>query len=552
MITRLEIRNYAIIEELILDFSENLNILTGETGSGKSIILGAFGLIMGRRADSKVLLNKSEKCIVEACFDISSYALETFFQEENLDYDEQAIVRREINSAGKSRAFINDTPVKLKQLQHLATQLVDLHQQFENQGINDVNEQIKMLDSFAGANTLQTEYRGLYQQLKQLENQQERLQMEHRNALKQRDFVSFQLAELQELDLDLDKDHNLEQYLDQMDHAQDIMTGMGELSYAIQQDDQSILTTLGAVQQRVQDLGKFHQGVQEIYDRLESVKIELADIADEAMRISEGLEIDEERLHRTRERLDQINAILHKHQLSELTAIAQLRSDFEQELSGYSNLERELEETRSEITHTRGQASAVAIKLSKKRREAKPHFEKGVNRLLQELKMEYANFRIEIASQADLLPSGQDRIGFLFAPNKGSEHRAIKEVASGGELSRLSLIAKSLVAGSVNLPTLLFDEIDSGVSGDVAQKMGQILQDLAQKHQVISITHSPQVAARADRHFKVFKTMEKNTTKAQIQTLSEEDRMVEIATMLSSSPPSSIALESARELMQSR
>ena len=551
MIRQLDIRNYAIIEQLSLTFSNKLNILTGETGSGKSIILGAFGLILGNRADSKVLLDKGKKCIVEATFDISVYDLKDFFNTQDLDYENQVLIRREINSSGKSRAFINDTPVKLTQLKELTSHLVDLHQQFENQGINDTQEQLRMLDSLADNHKLLREYQSHFKKYKILVERRDRLRATHQNATKQRDFIQFQLDELLELDIDLLKDKELEVKLRQMDHAQDIIKNMGNLSFSLENSEQSIISMLSVIQQQIDETSRFHSGIKEISDRLESNKIELRDIADEAAQIAESLHVDAEEIAASRERLDKINLLLHKHQLQDLDSLHVLQQKFENELSSYDNIEDQLEVTQIAINNAKVKAKEKAEQLHRRRHEARPNFERDVNKLLGSLKMEYAHFKIDIAPSSDLHQQGQDRVTFLFAPNRGSEHRMIKEVASGGELSRLSLITKSLVAGSLKLPTLIFDEIDSGVSGDIAQKMGNILQGLSKKHQVISITHSPQVASRADSHFKVFKRLEGKVTKAKILALDPQERIIEIATMLSSSPPSSTAIASAKELIKS-
>ena len=552
MIVRLEIRNYAIIEKLSLEFSKGLNILTGETGSGKSIILGAFGLILGNRADSKVLFDKSKKCVVEATFDVRSYNLQPFFDEENLDYDHRTIIRREVNAAGKSRAFINDTPVNLKQLKRFGIRLVDLHQQFENQGINDPNVQIKMLDSLAGSLGLGEEYKQSYQAYRDLLRTKAALELEQQNAVKQQDFIAFQLDELRALNIDPERDGALELTLQQMDHAQEIMSGLSELVHVITERDQDLISTLSNLEQRLRDLSKYHVGIEAIVQRLESSRIELGDIAQEASLINDEMEVDEEALRHMRARMDKLSSLQYKHQVTNMEDLIKLQDKFEKELANYTSIEDSLHEIEREIETTRQTSSDLARKLSTQRKAAKPKFEKGVKELLGALKMEYAEFKITQERLEALGPNGLDQMEFLFAPNRGSGHRPIKEVASGGELSRLALITKSLVAESINLPTLIFDEIDSGVSGDVAQKMGHILQNLSADHQVISITHSPQVAARADSHFKVFKTLEDDATKAKILALSEDDRIVEIATMLSSSPPSAIALKSAKELIHSK
>ena len=549
MIIRLEISNYAIIEHIALDFAERMNVITGETGSGKSIILGAFRLILGDRADRKSLYNKSKKCIVEATFDTRQYELADFFERENLDFEEEVIIRREISASGKSRAFINDTPVNLKQLQQLTSQLVDLHRQFASLDLNYHDAQMGMLDALADNQTLLSEYRNHFQQFQKLRLHLDELRERHQNAIKQRDFIQFQFDELQEIDLNLGRDQELERTLQQMEHAKDIIRVLGNLSYSLQDNEQSIISTISGLQVHLQEIAHYHPASGELDQRLQSCRLELEDIANEARKISDGLEIDGEGMDNARERLDRLNQLLHKHQVTDLSALADLMQEFERELGSYQNLEEEMIDTEKSMDLAMDKAEIVASNLRQKRQKSIPVFNERVNDLLKALKMEHADFQISLDASEKLHKLGRDKIDFLFTANKGSAHRSIKDVASGGELSRLSLITKSIVAGSLQLPTLIFDEIDSGVSGDVAQKMGNILQELSQNHQVINITHSPQVAARAHRHFKVYKELEKEMTKTKIETLSGEQRIIEIATMLSSSPPSTHALESAKELM---
>lgn len=549
MISKLEINNYAIIDSLALDFSENLNIITGETGSGKSILLGALGLILGRRADSKVLLNQDRKCIVEGYFEVSDYGLQDFFKQEDLDYDGQVVIRREINAEGKSRAFINDTPVNLKTLQNLTCQLVDLHEQFENLGINDQRQQIRMFDAFSKTVELRNQYEQGFKQFKKQQNTLLSLEEKQRDALKQRDYLQFQLDELLEFSIDQKSDSNLDERLNELEHAEEITSVLGGLAYGIEESELSTLSQIKELQNQLQNIEAFHPAARELLDRIKQTYLELEDIGYEAKKIAESIDLDPQLAHELRLRVDQLNTLLHKHQVTEVNQLLEIQNDLENQLSDFSNLDDEIEQLKKSLRKAEKDLRSIADELSNIRKQHITTFEKKVTSLLRDLKMEHAAFKVSMIRSADLLPHGQDEIDFLFAPNKGSDYFQIKKVASGGEMSRLALIIKSLVAGSLHMPTLVFDEIDSGVSGDVAKKMGEILHGLADSHQIISITHSPQVAAKANRHFTVFKQTNGKETKTQVRELDEAARIIEIATMLSSSPPSEAAMTSARELM---
>ncbi|MCB0688147.1 MAG: DNA repair protein RecN [Saprospiraceae bacterium] len=549
MVIRLEINNYAIIEELVIDFSDRLNIITGETGSGKSILLGALGLILGKRADSKVLLNQKKKCIVEGIFSIEKYGLENFFKQEDLDYEDQIVIRREINAEGKSRAFINDTPVNLKTLQNLTTQLVDLHEQFENLGINDNLQQIRMLDAFAHAIETRVKYEQIFKDYRSELSKLSSLEDRQRDAVKQRDYLTFQLNELLEVQIDRKKDHNLEERLSELDHAEEITAVLNGLAYGIEESEMSLLSQIKELRIQLQQIERYHPDARLLQERLNQSYLEMEDIALEAKKVAEDIDLNPALANELRLRLDKLNALMFKHQVSDTEALLEIQENLDHQLQDFSDLDDEIEKTRKRLTGLRKELSTIAEELSAIRKDHITTFEKKVSALLKELKMEYAAFKVGIKKSNELLPHGQDEINFLFAPNKGSEFFEIKKVASGGEMSRLALIVKSLVAGSLQMPTLVFDEIDSGVSGDVAKKMGEILSRLSETHQVVSITHSPQVAARAHRHFTVFKESTGKDTKTKVRLLDDESRIVEIATMLSSSPPSQAAMASAKELI---
>ncbi len=549
MIVRLDIKNYAIIESLSMTFSGGLNIITGETGSGKSVLLGALGLILGKRADTKTLFDAAKKCVVESEFDIGSYDLASFFEKEDLDYDQQVIIRREILPSGKSRAFINDTPASLKQLQSLAAYLVDLHQQFDNLGINDPSHQLQMVDALAENEGTVEAYRTQFKSYRKLKSHRESLVSQLQESLKQRDYLEFQLNEFDEIDIQIEEDRKLEQELSFLEHSEEIVTTLSEVSAAIEANDHSVESILQSLCQHLAPLVDYHEGVKAIYERLESSILELEDIAREASSMAEDTEYDPGRVAMMKTRMDKINQLLYKHQVDDVDALVALQNKMSKQVQDYDHLQEAIISTEKEIEKTGKALKELAQNLSKRRKQVLPAFEKDVNQLLARLKMEHATFKISFEALDALQANGMDQVEFLFAPNKGSSFSTIKSVASGGEISRLSLITKSLVAKTMHMPTLIFDEIDSGVSGDVALQMGNMLEKLAEEHQIISITHSPQVAAKAESHFTVYKTIDGDSTKAKVKKLEEADRMVEIATMLSSSPPSEAAIQSAKELM---
>lgn len=549
MILRLDIKNYAIIESLEIEPSTNLNIITGETGSGKSILLGALSLILGKRADSKALLQKDRKCIVEGVFNIENYSLKSFFTEHDLDYAKHVLIRREINSEGKSRAFINDTPVNLKTLQKLSSQLVDLHEQFENLGINDKKHQIKLLDAYAMVQEISQQYQHRFATYKDLKKQlydQEQKQIE---ALKHRDYLQFQLDELQTLRLNPDKDTLLESKLEEIENAEEIGTILGSFAFQLMDSETSLIEQLKQLRQGTSPMAKYNSKIEALVERLSQTIIELEDIVLEAKDIGENIDLDPTAAEEVKERMDLLNTLMHKHHCTDVMQLFETQQKIEKELNLYLSLDADIDKLRQQIARVTKELEQYASKLTKKRKSAAPSFEKQVNKLLKSLKMEHASFAVQIEPVDELTYHGKDDIEFLFAPNKGSEYGQIGKIASGGEMSRLSLVTKSLVAGSLQMPTLVFDEIDSGVSGDVAMKMGALLKELSETHQVISITHSPQVAAKATMHYTVYKDSGKDSTATRVKLLTPDERIVEIATMLSSSPPSDAAIASAKELI---
>jgi DNA repair protein RecN (Recombination protein N) len=549
MITRLNIRNYAIIEQVSIDFSKNLTIITGETGAGKSILLGALNLIMGGRADTKVLYDTTQKCVVEAVFSIGSYHLQSFFEENELDYEDELVIHREITPAGKSRAFVNDTPVALPILKALSGALIDLHQQFDTLDIHHVSFQLRMIDALAGNKVLLSQYETDYKTLQTATKKRNELRERSRAGAKEMDFLLFQLNELSEANLQEGEQEALETELRTLNNAETIKRSLAAAYDALQENEQAITGGLRSVMQQVAQVREFHKDLPAIYERLSGAMYELQDLAEELNAIAEDTEHDPERIEEVNERINVLYRLQQKHQAIDVAALIALRDDLEERVSGFGDLSGEIERLTAEITAKEQSLRKQAAVLSERRAAVIAPFEEKVHTMLRPLSMPFAEFKVDIAQSPDLTTTGIDKINFLFSANKGSRLETLKEVASGGEISRLTLVTKSLVASAIPLPTLIFDEIDTGVSGDVSLKMGGILHDLARHHQVVSITHTPQVAARADAHYFVHKVHKEDRTVTNVKQLTPDERVVEIATMLSGSPPSKAALENAASLL---
>ncbi len=549
MIKSLTVRNYAIIESLHLDFHRGLTIITGETGAGKSILLGALGLIMGKRADTRVLYFPERKCVVEGVFDLSPYELRPFFEAHDIDYDAECILRREITPAGKSRAFINDTPVTLPVLRQLCGALIDLHQQFDTLDLHQVSFQLKMVDALAGNAALLERYRQAYQAyqttLRLLEERREELA----KGLEERDFVQFQLEEFEELRLEAGEQDTLEAERDQLGHAEEIKRSLLQTWQGLIEGDNAATEQLRTLLSQLEAVQKYHPEVPALARRLETTLLELRDLAQECERLAEEAEFDPQRLEEVEARLDAIYRLQNKHRVSTVEELLDIQQKLEQRSLSTDTLQAEIEALEAECERRKKELEQLAAELHERRRDAIPAFEEKVQRLLAELAMPHARFRVELHALEALGASGKDAVHFLFAANKGAELQQLKDVASGGELARLTLVTKSLVAKAIPLPTLIFDEIDVGVSGDVALRMGQILGRLAADHQVVCITHSPQIAARADLHYFVYKTDTPERTLARVKALHNEERVTAIAAMLSQNPPTPSALDNARELL---
>lgn len=550
MLKRLRIRNYALIDALEIDFSERLTIITGETGAGKSILLGALGLVMGERADNKLFYNDQEKCVVEAEFEVAKYDLRDFFTQHELDYDPELIVRRELSPAGKSRAFVNDTPVNNQVLQRLTEALIDLHQQFDVLDIHNVNFQLRMIDALADNQQILKDYQQGYRQFTADRRRLAELMQRSESGVKELDFVRFQLEELQKAGLADGEQEALEAEFARLANAEDIKRTYGTAFSQLADGEQNLVGHLQEILRAMSATRRLSGELAALGERLEAVLVEMQDLAKECERISENTEDDPQRILEVQERLDTIYKLQKKHGLASVSELLQLQADFEAQLGGFTDLGDAIAALQRSLAEQEPRLRAIAAALRERRQAVVPPFEERVQSMLTQLAMPHSRLQVAVQPTEALTPTGADEVQFLFASNVGSRFLPIKDVASGGELSRLTLCTKSLVADAIPLPTLIFDEIDSGVSGDVSLKMGQILRELSQRHQVVSITHTPQIAARADRHYFVFKRVADQRTITNIRLLSDDERVRSIAVMLSGNPPSEAALATARELVE--
>lgn len=550
MLQRIRVRNYAIIDEVSIEFDPHFNIITGETGAGKSILLGALGLILGNRADSKTFFNTEEKCIVEAEFSIGSYSLHPWFEANDLDYEDLTLIRREIQPAGKNRTFINDTPVTLQQLQEFTQQLIDIHQQFSLYDIQKPAYQLMLFDAYSGNKVLMGQYSELYRKYIALGRTLKELQEERQKSLREADYLAFQLEELNSVDfVNMDQDA-LEEELNMIDHAGTIKSTAGAAYVALYDDDNNIISAIEDILNSFGPITAVSPRIKEVVDRLQSSRIELRELAEDINRLAESTEIDEERAAEIRESLDQLYKLQSKHQVGDIAGLVALKEEIDGKLNNYSKVDDDIVRIEQEMSHHEEVLNRMAESLSESRKSHIPDFIDTLKGLLSDLGMPHATFVIEMEPSTTLTPSGKDAIRFLFAANKGGQPAAIKDVASGGEISRLTLSIKSMVAAAIPLPSLIFDEIDTGLGGEIALKMAEIMREMAREHQLIAITHSPQLASKADKHLFVYKEIEDNNTFTRIKELSLDERIENIAIMLSTKPPTKAAVENARELLE--
>lgn len=557
MLKTLHIENYAIIDSLHIGFSQKLNVITGETGAGKSIIVGALGLILGERADATALVNKERKCIVEGTFTTTNRkAVRDFLKENDLDADEELVLRREIATNGKSRAFINDTPVNLGQLQRLSSMLVDLHQQFDTLELGETDFQREVLDALAGHSNILDKYQQLFQQWQQGKKLWLELKEKKQQFDKEAGYNQFQFDELQEAGFKENELEDIDAELKMLGHAEGIKSTMTQVYFQLQESETPLVQQLKSLQNQLNVYTSFHPDLPALIQRLQSSQIELQDIADEVDRINSHVNYDPEKIERLNERLSAGYKLLKKHGVNNTNELLQLQRQLQEKLQAVLNIDEQISEKEKEAAKLFQEAKGLADKISESRKKQVKPLEEKVNKLLAQVGMPNARLKVEIKNTPELTLDGSDDIGFLFDANlpagqagKSSQFQPVRKVASGGELSRLMLCIKSLVAQSIDLPTMIFDEIDTGVSGEAAKQVGIIMKELAAKRQMICITHQPQIAGKADAHFFVYKEIVKDAVKTNIRQLSTEERITAIARMLSGEKPTAAAMENAREMV---
>ena len=549
MLTRLSINNYAIIDELEIDFSGKLSIITGETGAGKSIIIGALGLILGERADSSSLVNKEKKCIVEGTFSGNSKKQVTDFLKANeLDAEEELVLRREIGTNGKSRAFINDTPVNLVQLQQLSSLLIDLHQQFDTLELGETDFQRQVLDALAGQLSLVEEYQLQYRQWLQLRKETEELKAQQQQFEKEADYNRFQFTELEEAAFRENELEETEAELKLLNNSEGIKAALAKTYFDLRESETPVVQQLKILLNQLNAFSSYHPDLPVLLQRLQSAQVELQDIADDVDRISNHINYDPDRIEQLNERLSLGYKLQKKHDVSSTAELLMIQKELEEKLQAVLNIEETIQQKEKETNHLLAEAKKTAEKITTGRNKQVKPLEDKVNKLLVQVGMPNAKLKV-LVQPADLSSSGADAIEFLFDANRSGQFQPVRKVASGGELSRLMLCIKSLVAQSIDLPTLIFDEIDTGISGEAARQVGIIMKELAAKRQVICITHQPQIAGKADAHFFVYKEIVKDKVKTNIKQLTTEERITAIAKMLSGEKPTAAAMENAREMV---
>ena len=550
MLTHLTIKNYALIKHLELSPARGLNVITGETGAGKSILLGAIGLLLGNRADTKSLWDEGEKCVTEGIFSVSDYGLEKLFAEENLDYDTQAVLRREIAPTGKSRAFINDTPVTLDVMRKIGARLMDIHSQHETLDLGSRYFQLTLIDSFSGNLNLRKQYHASWSDYQKSVTGFQQLQAESLQLKKESDFVTFQLEELNKVNLIEGEIEKLEGELKIAEHTEEIKSNLNTALQQLSQSDFSINSALVTVRNQLQAIASYSPVYQNLLQRLESARIELSDIASELEQAEERVEFDPKRAEEIKDRVSAIYQLQQKHQTKTVAQLIALRNSLQEQANKTRNLDALLQEASASVDKTTKQLKHDAEALSQSRQKIFTSLTKQLVKLLKDLGIPDAALVID-HQIIEPGASGIDAIEILFSANKGIAPKPLAQVASGGEFSRVMFSIKYVMAGRTALPTLILDEIDTGISGEIAIQMGNRMKEMSARHQVIAISHLPQIAAKAESHFFVYKENKSNRTVTAIRELSPEERITEIAKMIGGATPSTLALQNARELLNS-
>lgn len=549
MLTTLSIKNFALIEKLEMNFSNQLSIITGETGAGKSILLGALGLVLGKRADLTSLKDKEQKCVIEAHFDISKYNLNHFFIENDLDYENTTIIRREILPSGKSRAFVNDSPVNLSELQLLSDFLLDIHSQHQTQELSNEEYQIQILDAIANNHDILQNYKQQLSKYKLAKNELKKLQLDKETLSKEQDYNSFLFEELFAAKLKSGEQEELESIFEKLNNVEFIKENVDK-SIAITNEEQiGLIFNLKEVKVSIQKIANLSEEFQEIHTRISSVLIELEDINSELLRQSELIVNDPEKLDLVNQKLQTIYSLQKKHQVETVNELLEIQNNLESKIVLASDLDNQIQKKENQVEEQVIVLDDLASEISQKRNESVPVLVQQITEILVQLGMPNARFKFEVTPMQNYGSLGKDEVQLLFSANLGTDFGLLKKVASGGELSRIMLAVKAILANYSKLPTIIFDEIDTGVSGEIAHKMGDIMKVMSNKMQVFAITHLPQIAAKGHQHYKVFKSTLGINTISELQLLTPEERIIEIAEMLSGKDISDSALNHAKALL---
>ncbi|WP_281980415.1 DNA repair protein RecN [Tenacibaculum mesophilum] len=549
MLTHLSIHNYALINQLTIDFTNGLSIITGETGAGKSILLGALGLVMGNRADLTALKNTEKKCVIEAQFSVEGYALQELFKELDLDYEQETIIRREILPSGKSRAFVNDTPVTLSILNALKTKLIDIHSQHQTMQLSDVSFQFSVIDALAKNQAKIASYKRGLRTYNKLRKELKVLQEETEKSKEQYEYNLHLFNEFEEANLKEGEQEVLEEKLDKLNNIEEIKLNLSEALGVSINEEIGIQTLLNSLESKLQKISSFSKQYEELANRVTSVKIELDDVVTELESANEEVEFNPNEIEELNDRLQLIYNLQKKHSVSTISELQEIHASLSEKVAQVEDAGGIVAQKEAEIKEVAKKLDDVAKMITTSRNKVIPKLKKELEYLLSELGMPNARFAIELLASEEYLSNGKDNLQFLFSANKGGNFGELKKVASGGELSRIMLSIKKILSENIQLPTIIFDEIDTGVSGEVSNKIAKIMQDMSAHMQVITITHLPQIASKGVQHYKVFKGEEKGVTTSNLKLLSEDERIREIAEMLSGKDVSESALIHAKELL---
>ncbi len=548
MLKKIFVQNYILIDSLEIAFDKNFSVLTGETGSGKSILLGALGLVVGNRADTSVLKSGEQKCVIEAVFDVANYDLQPYFEENEMDFDEQTVLRREINPQGKSRAFVNDTPVNLNVLRELGEKLIDIHSQHQTLNLSNRDFQLNLVDAVAQCRGKLKEYQKEWATLLEIRKKTESLRSKNEEFKNKHDFLSYQYQQLKSAKLQTGELEELESEQKQLNNSELIIGNLSASVTLAYRDEHGLLLELKRLEQFISELTEFLPAAKEWQSRVDSARIEIVEVSREIEKHAESFEFDPQRLTQINERIGTLYDLLHKHKKQSVDELLEMQQKLESEIAEFESFDEQLESLKKEESTQNQVIKTLSKEISKARISVFPEIEKHVVELLRQLGMPQVQFKVE-HSLCEPHSNGIDEIRLLFSSNKQIAPDEIGKIASGGELSRLMLALKAIMSARLALPTIIFDEIDTGISGEIADKMARIMGQMAENMQVVSITHLPQIAAKAHKHYLVFKDMESETTTSNIRILSDDERIMEIARMLSGEQLGNAAIENARELL---